>query len=115
MRLIVLAESVDVETDVGTGRARVDFYRGQALPDDIGDEDRERLFYFGHVAEVDDAPPPPPEFDPATLGQATIEATLIWVGDDKTKAQQALDAETANGGKNRTTAIAALTAILAKE
>ena len=61
------------------------------------------------------APADSSAFDPATLGQATIEATLTWVGDDKARALRALDAETADGGKNRPTAIAALNAIIGKE
>lgn len=111
MALIVTAGSVTVETQVGAGRARIDFYRGQILPDDIGTEDRERVLRLGDAEEVEEVPALP-EFDPATLGQATIDVILGWVGDDKVKAQQALDAETAEGGKNRKTLIEALNAII---
>lgn len=112
MPLIVTAGSVTVETNVGPGRARVDFFRGQTLPDDLTQEDRERVLRFGQAEEVEAADDAAPEFDPATLGQANIVDTMLWVGDDKAKAQQALDAEIAEGGKNRKTLVEALKATL---
>lgn len=115
MSLIVTADSVTVETSVGPGRARVDFFRGQTLPGDLTEEDRERVLRLGQAVQVDDSPPPAAEFDPATLGQATIDAILGWVIDDPAppqRAQLALDAETAEKGKNRTTLIDRLKAII---
>jgi hypothetical protein len=112
MALIVTAGSVTVETSAGAGRARLDFYRGQALPDDIGPEDRERVLRLGDAEEADDKDAAAEDADPDALVTGTIEAVLAWVGADADRAQRALDAETADKGKNRTTLIDRLTAIV---
>lgn len=64
MALIVTAGYVTVETAVPGGRANVDIPRGEVLPDDVPDEQRDTLLRRGDIAaqgeaEQDPASPPP--------------------------------------------------------
>lgn len=101
---------------------------------DIPEAQRERL--GSHVwvddadAQVDPAAPAPPGgvtgqdpaavpggqgIDGADLADGTVDEVLDRVGDDKSKAQAALDAETAKGGKARSTLVEKLRAIIEAE
>lgn len=61
------------------------------------------------------------ELAPETVSQTPAEldikanapVVLAWVGEDKARAQQALDAETGEGGKNRSTLVEQLQKIVA--
>lgn len=50
MGYIVTAGYVTVQTAVPGGRAWIDIPRGSALPDDVPDEERDRLLALGHIA-----------------------------------------------------------------
>jgi hypothetical protein len=60
MALIVTAGYVTVETAVPGGRANVDIPRGEVLPDDVPDEQRENLLRLGHVEEAGEPTPAAP-------------------------------------------------------
>lgn len=81
---------------------------------------------FG-IVQVD-AEPDPPHDPPSDSGEPaltshpnelpagmSVGATLDWVGENATRARVALDAETAEGGKNRATLVAKLTALVGDE
>ncbi len=50
----VVAGRVSAETQVGAGRATIDFARGSVLPDDVPDEQLQRFLALGHVEPVED-------------------------------------------------------------
>lgn len=112
MTWIVTDAAVTAQTNVGPGRARVDFYRGATLPDDVPAEDIDRLSYLGQITWVDDPQPEP--VDPDALVTGTIEAILGWVGDDTERARRALAEETRDGGKHRPTLIPKLEEIIGR-
>lgn len=96
----VVAGSVTVETNVGPGRARIDIPRGELLPDDVPEAEREHLRLLGHVEAVqtgEAAEPDGPGVDEDGDGvpEGSAHQVLEWVAGDPGRAQQALDAELA--------------------
>lgn len=110
----VVAGQVTAETDVGPGRARVDFGRGEVLPADVPPEDIERLAALGAIAEH--GPPADPDDDGEPeddeVPDGTIAVVLEWVGDSPERASEALSAEQLKGDKARLTLIGELERIL---
>lgn len=87
-------------------------YRGQGVPVGALDEtDAKRLVKRGflEVRDIEDASAAGGESNPAS--PATIGDVLTEVGDDKVKAQEALDAEKASA-KPRTTLVDKLQAVI---
>lgn len=115
MALIVRAGYVTVETAVPGGRAHIDIPAGQVLPDDVPAEQREQLLARGDVFPALEAEPEDQgEGDPDALPDGTVADVLAWVGDDKARAEQALEAEQAEGGKNRRGVVDPLTDLLTR-
>lgn len=120
-----------------TDQRMVYVYRGRPAPANVTDAERDRLLKGKFLEEYelpaavvaalkaldpsDPAPNPltPGEFDVATLGTAPGPATLEWVGTDKARATQALDAEQAKpldgANKQRVTLISSLQKIVDAE
>ncbi|MEU0081371.1 hypothetical protein ABZY58_26015 [Micromonospora tulbaghiae] len=122
---VVTAGYVTVETQVGAGRAQVDLPHGAPLPDDVPDEQRQRLLDAGAIGLRDgdtDAsaetegpttrlgtpagrPVPglvePDEIDRDIIPAGTAEDILDWVGEDLARARVALDMEQAKGLNTR--------------
>lgn len=67
-----------------------------------------------HLTEVGYTPPRTPAADSSAMPLGmSVSATQTWVGDDRARAQEALDAELAPSGQGRATLIARLEAVLA--
>ncbi|SBT63931.1 hypothetical protein GA0070622_0899 [Micromonospora sediminicola] len=124
---VVTAGYVTVETQVGAGRALVDVPHGAPLPDDVSDEQRQRLLDAGAIslrdgdgdvdasAETDGPtnrfgtpaarPVPglvePDEIDRDVIVAGAAEDILDWVGEDLARARVALDMEQAKGLNTR--------------
>ncbi|SBT64226.1 hypothetical protein GA0070622_1196 [Micromonospora sediminicola] len=124
---VVTAGYVTVETQVGAGRAHVDVPHGAPLPDDVSDEQRQRLLDAGAIGKRDgdgdvDAsaetdgpttrfgtpaarPVPglvePDEIDRDVIVAGAAEDILDWVGEDLARARVALDMEQAKGLNTR--------------
>jgi len=108
----VTAGYVTVETAVPGGRASVDVGRGQLLPGDVPDEQRELLLAAGHIEPVDEQHADDPDDDGGDEGgdegevpDGTIAEVLAWVGGDRDRAARALEVERAKGGKARSTLV----------
>jgi hypothetical protein len=124
--LVVLAGYVTVLTQVGAGRAYVDFKQGDTLPDDLSAEDRERLLKQNAIGERDgdatfvtQARPVPGEVEPDEIPAdiipgGTIDAIMAWVGDDLARARVARHEELAKGDKARATLLKKLDDVKAK-
>jgi hypothetical protein len=121
--LVVQAGSVTVLTQVGAGRAYVDFAQGETLPDDLSDEDRDRLRASKAIGKRGDAGqytvqarPVPGEVEPDEIPAdiipgGTIEAIMAWVGSDLARARVARHEELAKGDKARATLLRKLDAV----
>jgi hypothetical protein len=93
----VTAPVVTVETNVGPGRARVDYHAGDTLPDDVPAEDIDRLLTLAHItatppsvpaATEHDPPQPPPPTRPAASGsKAAWVAYAVAHGADQAAAE----------------------------
>jgi hypothetical protein len=109
----VLAGYVTVEMDVPGGRARQDVRVGTILPADVPDPEIRVLLERGDIEMVDE-PDAEPEPDPEAVPDGTVEIVLAWAGEDLERAQRALDAEQADGGKNRKGVVDPLTDLLTR-
>jgi hypothetical protein len=89
----VTAPVVTVETNVGPGRARVDYHAGATLPADVPAEDIGRLLSLGHIAEAapaaeqDPPHPPPPTRPAASASKAAWVAYAVALGADQAAAE----------------------------
>lgn len=101
----VTAGYVTVQTSVGAGRAHIDIRRGAALPADVDEETVAALLRRGAIVAtaVD---------DPDAVPAGAAAAVLAWVGDDKTRAEQALAAEQARDGGPRVGVVGPLTKLV---
>jgi hypothetical protein len=117
--LVVKAGSVQVLTQVGAGKAYVDLARGEQVPSDISDEERDRLVTSGAIGKADDATyvaaarpvageVEPDEIPPNLLPGGSIDAILAWVGEDLARARVARDMEEKKGPKARAELLKAL-------
>ena len=134
--LVVTAGYVTVKTKVGAGEAYVDVPYGQALPEDVSEEDRTRLVAAGSVGRRDGKPldsapdsaqdaaramrPVPGEVEPDEIPAdiipgGTIDQIMEWVGDDLARARVARHEELAKGDKARATLLARLDKVKASE
>lgn len=111
MGYVVTAGFVTVETAVPGGRAQVDIPRGAPLPADVPAETVATLLARGDVAAAakPDEVPVPDE-----VPDGAIDVVLAWVGEDLDRARRALDAEQAEGGKNRKGVVDPLTDLLTR-
>lgn len=122
-KLVVVAGYATVKTQVGAGMAYVDVAQGQPVPDDISDEERDRLIRDGVAVPdgqaTDDRvvehtapdgspvarPVPgevePDEIDPDVIPAGSTEQVMEWVGDDLARARVARHEERAKGDKAR--------------
>lgn len=108
---VVVAGQVTVETNVGPGRARVDFHRGAVLPADVPVEDIERLAALGHL--VESAAAAETVAEPADeVPDGTIAVVMAWVDGDADRAGRALAAEQLKGDKARLTLVGDLERLL---
>lgn len=109
---VVTATATTIETNVGPGRARIDFLRGQAVPDDITAQDRDDLLRAGDIAAVatgllEEAEPDGPgvDLDGDGVPEGNAHQVVDWVNEDGAdriaRAQLALDAENAKGDTAR--------------
>lgn len=90
-RLIGKAPLTLVRTTAG---AVVYVYRGKPAPTNATKDELDRLVKGGFLHYVEVAvDEESAEFDVSTLGTASIDDTLAWVGTDKGRAEQALTAE----------------------
>lgn len=116
--LVVLAGSVTVLRQVGAGKAYVDVAQGEPVGD-LDDETRERYLKSGAIGRRDGEPyvapgrvvpaeVEPDEIDTDVIPGGSIEAILVWVGDDLARVRVARDMELAKGLKARATLIKAL-------
>lgn len=111
--LVVKAGYVTVLTQVGAGKAYKDFAQGDTLPDDLSDEERDRLLASNAIGKRDDsegytvaARPVPGEVEPDEIPAdvipgGSVEQVLAWVGDDLARARVARHEELAKGDKAR--------------
>lgn len=101
----VTAGYVTVQTSVGAGRAYIDVLRGAVLPADVDDETIAVLLQSGAIVadSVD---------DPDAVPAGAAAAVLAWVGDDKTRAEQALAAEQTRDGGPRVGVVGPLTKLV---
>lgn len=83
------------------------FYNGTVLPDGLDEKRVKQLAKEGMLEKVDATEQPA---DGGSDKPATVEEILAAVGDDKAKAQAALDEEKA--GKNRKTLVDKLAAVV---
>lgn len=125
--LVVQAGYVTVLTQVGAGKAYKDFYRGETLPGDVSDEDRERFLASSAVGKRDGdgefvaaaRPVPgevePDEIDTDVIPGGSVEQIMAWVGDDLARARVARHEETAKGDKARATLLAELDKVKAAQ
>jgi hypothetical protein len=125
--LVVLAGYVTVLTQVGAGRAYVDFQQGATLPDDLSEEDRERLLKSNAIGErggdaeyVAQARPVPGEVEPDEIPAdiipgGSIDQIMAWVGSDLARARVARHEELAKGDKARQRLIKRLDEVKAAE
>jgi hypothetical protein len=79
---------------------RVYVYRNKPCPANLSSEERDRLVDGGYleereVAEDELAEDGADAFDVSTLGTVGIDKTKVWVGEDVSRAKQALAAEQA--------------------
>lgn len=112
----VTAGGVTAETNVGPGRARVDFARGAILPADVPAEDLQRLLQVGHVEEVDPDGAGVDE-DGDGVPEGSARQVLEWVdaadGEDRLeRARLAREAELVKGDVGRKGLLADLGKIL---
>lgn len=114
-RYVVTAGYVTMETAVPGGRAAIDIPRGTILPDDVPAETVARALERGDIERLPVFAPPPvePEPDSDEMPDGPIPAVLAWVGDDRDRAQHALDVEAAKGDAARKGIIDPLTVLLA--
>ena len=102
MTYIVVAAYATAETNVGSGRARVDFPRGAFLPADVPAEDLDRLVRVGEVEKVsDEVEDLTDDEDGDGIPDGSIPVVLAWVGTDIGRARTALSAEELKGDKAR--------------
>jgi hypothetical protein len=106
----VAAPYVTVETAVEGGRANIDIPRGALLPDDVPQEQFDRLLDRGDVEPAAHVEPERAS-DPDEVPDGTIPVVLEWVGDDMARATKALHAEQLKGDKARMSLINDLTKI----
>lgn len=103
--------AVTAETHVGPGRARVDFRRGDLLPDDVPAEDIATLLARGHIAELDG---PGVDADGDGVPEGSAAQVMQWVGqgdgvaEQRRRAVAAYNAEGDRGEHARKTLLAAL-------
>lgn len=116
---VVVAGQATAETNVGAGRARVDFPRGAVLPDDVPAEDIERLAALGQIAKapaepaaVVDGGDSEAAVDGDAVPEGTIAVVMAWVGADVGRARRALEVEQLKGDKARLTLVGELERIL---
>jgi hypothetical protein len=121
----VTAGKVTVETAVGPGRAQVDFFKGDVLPNDVPQAQIETELGLHTIVEVVRAEPAvggsagdsgagDDQEGAGTLsvpGGMSVSTTLEWVDSDPLKAQAALNAEEASASP-RSTLVARLEAVI---
>lgn len=71
----VTAGRVSAETNVGAGRATIDFLRGSVLPDDVPDEQLQGFLAAGQIEADGDAQPEP---EPVDLSAMDKDALLAY-------------------------------------
>ncbi len=113
MEYRVTAGYVTVEMDIPGGRARQDVRAGAILPGDVPTAEVRVLLERGDVEPVP-VPAAEPEPDPDAVPDGTVDAVLVWVGDDTDRAGRALEVEQGDGGKNRKGVVDPLTELLTR-
>lgn len=111
MRYRVLAGYVTVEMGIPGGRARQDVRAGHILPGDVPDVEVRALLEKGDIEPVQADPEPEPDPDEVPR---TVAEVIAWVGDDKDRAQRALDLEQDKGDRARSSLVDALTDLLTR-
>lgn len=86
----------------------VNIYAGDPVPEGVDKADLDRLLDEGFFGEVKAEP----ESEPESAKPASVESILAEVGDDRVKAQAALDEELARGDAARSTLIKKLQAVV---